>query len=262
MPAHRVAPRFQDKVVIVTGAASGIGEATARRFFDEGALVVLADRQQSKLENVASTLAKDRVLTHVTDVAHYGQVEALMNATLRRFGSIDVLVNNAGIATGGKIVDASLTDWDDVLAVNVTGVFNGCRAAMPHLIKSKGCIVNTASVSGLGGDWGMSIYDASKGAVVNFTRALALDHGRDGVRVNSVCPTVTLTPMTGSMRDNKDLMDKVRERIPLGRPAMPEDIAAVITFLASDDASFVTGVNLPVDGGVTASNGQANMQGV
>jgi meso-butanediol dehydrogenase / (S,S)-butanediol dehydrogenase / diacetyl reductase len=120
-----------------------------------------------------------------------------------------VLVNNAGIATGGRIVDASLMDWDDVLAVIVTGVFNGCRAAMPHLIKSKGCIVNTASVSGLGGDWGMSIYDASKGAVVNFTPALALDHGRDGVRV-----------------------------------------------------SFVTGVNLPVDGSVTASNGQANMQGV
>jgi meso-butanediol dehydrogenase/(S,S)-butanediol dehydrogenase/diacetyl reductase len=98
--------------------------------------------------------------------------------------------------------------------------------------------------------------------VVNFTRALALDHGRDGVRVNSVCPTVTLTPMTGSMRDDKKLMAKVCERIPLGRPAMPDDIAAVIAFLASTDASFITGVNLPVDGGVTASNGQANMQGV
>jgi meso-butanediol dehydrogenase/(S,S)-butanediol dehydrogenase/diacetyl reductase len=143
----------------------------------------------------------------------------------------------------------------------VSGVFNGCRAAIPHLIKSKGCIVNTASVSGLGGDWGMSVYDASKGAVVNFTRALALDHGGDGVRVNSVCPTVTVTPMTGSLRGNKKLMAKVRDRTPLGRPALPADIAAVITFLASDDAGFVTGVNLPVDGGVTASNGQANMQG-
>jgi meso-butanediol dehydrogenase/(S,S)-butanediol dehydrogenase/diacetyl reductase len=254
--------RFGGKVVIVTGAASGIGEATARRFSREGASVVLADRQASKLKKVAADFPKELVLAHLTDVAKYRQVEALMRSAVKRFGGIDVLVNNAGIATGGKIADADLKDWDRIIAVNVTGVFHGCRAAMPYLIQRKGCIVNTASVSGLGGDWGMSIYDASKGAVVNFTRALALDHGRDGVRVNSVCPTVTLTPMTGSMRDDKKLMAKVCERIPLGRPAMPDDIAAVIAFLASADAGFITGVNLPVDGGVTASNGQANMQSV
>jgi meso-butanediol dehydrogenase / (S,S)-butanediol dehydrogenase / diacetyl reductase len=253
--------RFKDKVVIVTGAASGIGEATARRFIREGASVVLADRQKKKLAGVAADLPKDRVLARVTDVTKYREMEALVRATVRKFGTLDVLVNNAGIARVGKIADVKLADWDQVIAVNVSGVFNGCRAAIPHLIKSKGCIVNTASVSGLGGDWGMSVYDASKGAVVNFTRALALDHGGDGVRVNSVCPTVTLTPMTGSLRNDRKLMAKLRERIPLGRPALPADIAAVITFLASDDAGFVTGVNLPVDGGVTASNGQANMQG-
>jgi meso-butanediol dehydrogenase / (S,S)-butanediol dehydrogenase / diacetyl reductase len=253
--------RFKDKVVIVTGAASGIGEATARRFSREGASVVLADRQKKKLDGVAADLPRGRVLARVTDVTKYREMEALVRATVRKFGALDVLVNNAGIARVGKIADVKLSDWDEVIAVNVSGVFNGCRAAIPHLIKSKGCIVNTASVSGLGGDWGMSVYDASKGAVVNFTRALALDHGGDGVRVNSVCPTVTLTPMTGSLRSNKKLMAKLRERTPLGRPALPADIAAVITFLASDDAGFVTGVNLPVDGGVTASNGQANMQG-
>jgi meso-butanediol dehydrogenase/(S,S)-butanediol dehydrogenase/diacetyl reductase len=252
--------RFHGQVVVVTGAASGIGEAAARRFSREGACVVLADRQKTKLEKVAGDFPKGRVLARVVDVAQYSQVAALMRTSVKKFGSIDVLVNNAGIATGGPIAKASLADWDRIIAVNVTGVFNGCRAALPYLIKSKGCIVNTASVSGLGGDWGMSIYDASKGAVVNLTRALALDHGRDGIRVNSVCPTVTLTPMTGSMRNDKKLMAKLCERIPLGRPAVPSDIAAVIAFLASEDAGFVTGVNLPVDGGVTASNGQPNMQ--
>jgi meso-butanediol dehydrogenase / (S,S)-butanediol dehydrogenase / diacetyl reductase len=253
--------RFEDKVVLVTGAASGIGEATARRFASEGALTVLVDRQREKLESVGAGLPADRVLVQVTDVASYPEIERAVGAAAERFGALDVLVNNAGMALVGRIADVKLEDWDEVMAVNVRGVFNGCRAAMPHLIKSKGCIVNTASVSGLGADWGMSVYDTSKAAVANFTRALALDHGRDGVRANAVCPTVTLTPMTGSLRDNKELMAKLCERIALGRPAMPADVAAAICFLASDDASFITGVNLPVDGGVTASNGQPNMQG-
>jgi len=252
--------RFKGKSVIVTGAASGIGEATARRFSREGALTVLADLQDAKLGTVVSELPKDRTLGCTTDVTKYDDMERLMQSAIKAFGKIDVLVNNAGIAIAGKIGDVELADWDRIIAVNVTGVFNGCRAAMPHLIKSKGCIVNTASVSGLGGDWGMSMYDASKGAVVNLTRALALDHGKDGVRVNAVCPTVTLTPMSGAVHEDEKLMAKLRERIPLGRPAVPEDIAAVITFLASADADFVTGVNMPVDGGVTASNGQPNMQ--
>ena len=131
---------------------------------------------------------------------------------------------------------------------------------MPHLIASKSCIVNTASVSGLGGDWGMSLYDASKGAVVNLTRALALDHGREGVRVNAVCPTVTLTAMAGPIHESAAVMERLRDRIPLGRPAYPTEVAAAIAFLASDDAAFITGVNLPVDGGVSASNGHPRLQ--
>ncbi len=253
--------RFTGKVVIVTGAASGIGEATARRFSAEGAAVMLADRQKQNLGRVAADLPRERTRAQLTDVTNYAQVQRLVTATVKAFGGLDVLVNNAGIAVVGKISDTSLGDWQKVLATNATGVFHGCRAAIKHLAKRKGCIVNTASVSGLGGDWGMSIYDASKGAVVNLTRALALDHGPDGVRVNSVCPTLTLTPMAGEVHKDKKLMAKLRERIPLGRPANPEDIAAAIAFLASGDASFITGVNLPVDGGVTASNGQPNMQG-
>ena len=251
--------RFSERVVIVTGAASGIGEATARRFSEEGASVMLADRDRGKLARVAGELPPGRTRTHVVDVADTAQVEDLVAATIAAFGRLSVLVNNAGVARVGRITEFSLAHFELVMSVNVRGVFNGCRAALPHLCASKGCIVNTASVSGLGGDWGMSVYDASKGAIVNFTRALALDHGRDGVRVNAVCPTVTLTPMAGDLHESEATLEKLRDRIPLGRPARPEEVAAAILFLASDDAAFITGVNLPVDGGVSASNGHPNM---
>jgi len=130
---------------------------------------------------------------------------------------------------------------------------------LPHLLRTRGCIVNVASVSGLGGDWAMSAYNASKGAVVNLTRAMAMDYARDGVRVNSVCPSLTLTNMTRGLAKNEKLMKKFEERMPLGRIALPDDIALAILFLASDDARFITGANLPVDGGTSASNGQPRM---
>jgi meso-butanediol dehydrogenase/(S,S)-butanediol dehydrogenase/diacetyl reductase len=126
-------------------------------------------------------------------------------------------------------------------------------------VQSRGCIVNMASVSGMGGDWGLSFYNASKGAIINFSRSLALDHGRDGVRVNCVAPSFTLTPMTEDMVGKKALLAEFRKRMPLGRPATPEAVATVVAFLASADAAMVTGVCLPVDGGVTASSGQPAM---
>jgi meso-butanediol dehydrogenase/(S,S)-butanediol dehydrogenase/diacetyl reductase len=234
--------------------------ATATRFWAEGAWVVCADRNGDALREATAPLAGKRCVTRVVDVARYDEVEQLIGCAIEAYGRLDVLVNNAGVATLGRVTDGELADWDRVMAVNAGGVFNGCRAAMPHLVRTSGNIVNTASVSGLGADWGMSIYDASKGAVVNLTRALALDHGRDGVRVNAVCPTVTRTGMSGPVDENVEVMARLRNRIPLGRIAQPPDIAAAITFLASDDACFITGVNLPVDGGVTASNGQPDMQ--
>ncbi|MDR6519595.1 SDR family NAD(P)-dependent oxidoreductase [Variovorax atrisoli] len=251
--------RFKDRVVIVTGAGSGIGEATARRFSQEGASVVLAGDTLDKLQRVARDLPKERTLVKVADVSSFEQVQALVDATVERFGALHVLFNNAGIAVEGTVTQPPLEDWNRIMAVNAGGVFHGCRAAMPHLVRSKGCIVNTASVSGLGGDWAMGFYNASKGAIVNFTKALALDHGKDGVRVNAVCPSLTFTPMTEDMKSDGALMAKFAERIPLGRGADPSEIAAVVAFLASDDASFVSGVAMPVDGGLMASNGQPDM---
>ncbi|WP_311221411.1 MULTISPECIES: SDR family oxidoreductase [unclassified Acidovorax] len=254
-PAN-LSQRFAGKVVIVTGAGSGIGAATARRFSQEGAMVAIADLSDDKLSATLADLPAERTLSQAADVSKWDEVQALVEATVKRFGRLDVMVNNAGIAVQGKVTEASIDDWQRVLATNVSGVFHGARAAMPHLIRSQGCIVNTSSVSGLGGDWDMSFYNTSKGAVSNFTRALALDHGRDGVRVNAVAPSLTFTGMTEDIKSNPELLAKFAERIPLGRGAEPEEIASVIAFLASDDARFVTGVVLPVDGGVSASNGQ------
>ncbi len=251
--------RFEGKVVLVTGAGSGIGEAAARRFSEEGAAVVLVGDHRKNIAAVAADLPRERTLAKVADVSRYAEIDAAIRLAVRTFRRLDVLVNNAGIFAGSTVAKTKPAEWERVMAVNAGGVFNGSRAALPHLVKSKGCIVNTASVSGLGGDWAMAAYDASKGAIVNLTRAMAMDHARDGVRVNSVCPSLTRTHMTEDMVGNRKLVAKFMERMPLGRIAMPEDIAPVIAFLASDDARFVTGVNLPVDGGVTASNGQPNM---
>lgn len=251
--------RFKNKVVIVTGAGSGIGEATARRLSEEGASVVLAGSTGAKLEKVAATLPAERTRIQVTDVADYGQCERLVNAAVAAFGRLDVLVSNAGVATQGSVLEASLVDWKTTMDTNAGGVFHCARAALPELKKTRGNIVNTASVSGLGGDWAMACYNASKGAIVNLTRAMALDHGKDGVRVNAVCPTFTRTPMTDDMQEDPEIQKKFAERIALGRACEPREVAAVIAFLASEDASFVTGVNLPVDGGLGASNGQPNM---
>lgn len=251
--------RFKGKTVIVTGAGSGIGQGVAERFSMEGAQVVLAGRTREKLEAVAQGLDPERTLIHACDVSQHQAVMDLVSVVVHRFGKIDVMVNNAGIAPSGNALDVSLDDWQKTLDTNLSGVFYGCRATLPHLIKTQGCIVNTASVSGLGADWNMTAYNAAKGGVVNLTRALALDYGDQGVRVNAVCPSLTRSNMTQDMLGDAELMARFMERLPLKRYAEPADIAAVVAFLASEDARFVNGVNLPVDGGVTASNGQPKM---
>lgn len=250
--------RFVDKVIIVTGAGSGIGAATAKQFLSEGAAVVLNGRRKGRLEETAKGFPDNKILIESGDISDREYVFGLVERTANKFRRIDVLVNNAAISLLGSFAATAEEEWHKIMRTNVDGVFYAIRAVLPHLLRSKGSIVNVSSVSGLGGDWYQSFYNASKGAVSNLTRSLALELAPHGVRVNAVNPSLTLTEMTTVFQQHGPLMEKILERIPLGRGAKPEEIASVIAFLASDDASFINGVNLPVDGGVTASNGQLN----
>ncbi|EOX4455439.1 meso-2,3-butanediol dehydrogenase [Vibrio diabolicus] len=245
---------LKNKVALVTGSANGIGLAIAKRFYEEGANVALADWNEEQLANAVEGFDKQRVSAHSIDVSDPDKVAALISDVVTRFGKLDILVNNAGVHVPGSVIEGSVEDWKKISGVNIDGVVYCAKFALPELLKTKGCMVNTASVSGLGGDWGAAFYCASKGAVVNLTRAMALDHGAEGVRINAVCPSLVKTNMTNGWP--QEIRDKFNERIALGRAAEPEEIASVVTFLASDDASFINGVNLPVDGGATASDGQ------
>lgn len=248
--------RFTEKTVLVTGAASGMGLSATRRFIDEGARVVMLDIDEAGLKAAAGAFPADRILLQVGDTADQKTATAAVKAAVERFGALHVLINNAGVASEGDIMQTSEEDFARVMAVNVAGYFHMAKAAMPELVRTRGTIVMTSSVSGLGGDWKMFAYNTSKGAVSNMVRAMALDAAKDGVRVNAVNPSFTKTGMTEDMLKDAALVDKFRERMPLGAPEDPDGVAAAMAFLASDDARLITGVNLPVDAGLRASNGQ------
>jgi meso-butanediol dehydrogenase/(S,S)-butanediol dehydrogenase/diacetyl reductase len=249
--------RFAGQTVIVTGASGNIGEGIIRRFAAEGANVVVTGRDKGKLETLAGTLDPDRTAVLPADVTREADVRALADAAAARFGGIDVLVSNAGVGYLSPFEDLTIEDWRRVIDTNLTGCFLGAQACLPHLKRAKGSIIQIASASGLGGDAGMSAYNASKGAVVNLTRGLAFDLGPYGVRVNAVTPSITYPEgISHPMLANADFLDRFQDRRALEGHATPDDIAGAVAFLASADARFITGAILPVDGGITAGSGQ------
>jgi len=240
---------LDNKIAIITGGASGIGRATVAEFLTAGAEVVIADVDEERGTAVAEELGCEFV---PTDVGEYEQVEELVEATVENYGRLDVMVNNAGIGSENSIQEMELAEWDQVIQVDLDGVMYGMKAALPHLDESDGCIVNTASIYGLVGGKGAASYSAAKGAVVNLTQQVAIDYADEGVRVNSVCPGFVDTPMTEDLLEQERFYRFLEANTPMDRPAEPEEIAPVIAFLASDKASYMTGANVPVDGGWTA----------
>ncbi|MFB6104939.1 MAG: SDR family NAD(P)-dependent oxidoreductase [Halobacteriaceae archaeon] len=237
------------QTAIVTGGSSGIGRATASAYVDAGADVVIASRSTDQGERVAADLD----CTYIqTDVCEYEAVQSLVEATVEEFGGLDVMVNNAGIASDHPVTEMGLDEWADVVDTDLDGVMHGTKAALPHLLESEGCIINTASIYGLVGGKGAAAYSAAKGGVVNFTQQVAVDYAPDGVRVNSICPGFVETPMTEDLLETDRFYNFVLENTPLNRPGQPEEIAPLAVFLASDAASYITGANIPLDGGWTA----------
>lgn len=243
--------RFQDRVAVVTGGAQGIGRAIAERLAREGAAVVIGDIKVDAGEATAADIraAGGRASFVATDITQAEQATALAQHCLQHFGRIDVLVNNAGITRDGLFMMMPEADWDLVLLVNLKGAFLVTKAVVRAMMKQRyGRIVNISSVAGLAGNAGQANYAASKAGLVGFTKALAKELGPRGITVNAVAPGFVRTELTRDLP--ADLIAKATELTPLGRLGTVEDVAAAVSFLASDDAAFITGQVLRVDGGM------------
>jgi NAD(P)-dependent dehydrogenase (short-subunit alcohol dehydrogenase family) len=249
--------RLKGKVAIITGAAGSIGRASALRFAQEGARIVAADIQGQGAEETARIVASDypgAAITHAVDVSRGDQVERLISDTVTHFGRLDVIFSNAAIMRAGSVVDLSEADWDALFAVNVKGAFLCGKYGIPAMRPTGGgSFIITASANSFYAESDTAGYCATKGAVMQLTRAMAIDHGPEGVRVNCICPGWIETPMSQPFLDENPGGREFAGKIaPMGRIGQPEDVAEVAVFLASDESRFVTGAAYSVDGGWTA----------
>jgi len=248
--------RFEGKVAIVTGGASGIGAAVLRRLADEGARVICADIDDGRGEQLTKEIVRaGGTARHAhCDVGELADLESVVAYAGAEFGGLDIMMNNAVYSGGGWVAQIDPLEWEKSLRVMLTGVFYGCRAALPALLaRGGGNIVNTASIEAFAGEILASPYTTAKAGVVNFTRNVAIEYGRKGIRANAICPGIVETPLYEKMqmfsRRSRPELEKLHA---IGRLIRPEEIASVVAFLCSDDASAVTGHAMVIDGGLTA----------
>jgi meso-butanediol dehydrogenase/(S,S)-butanediol dehydrogenase/diacetyl reductase len=253
---------FNGKAYLVTGGASGIGAAVVHYLARHGGNVVVADINDEAGQQLVDSYP-GQVACHHTDVTDYSALEAACALAAERFGRLDGAVNSAGIGSLGNTLEIPLQDWRKVIDIDLHGVFHACRAALPLMLKNGGgSIVNIASLSGIRADHGFAAYNAAKAGVINYSRTLGLDHAKDNIRANAVCPGLIETPLTAVPVSIDEVRNDWIGRIPLGRAGTAEEVANLVVFLLSPAASYINGTAIVIDGGMGSSNNQPDLPGI